>query len=96
MCLGCVGTPYRFANVELDPERYEALGYAEADAGGLMIMNVIPIRQNDKIERAISAAVSSKGGDELVDITVQERWFWAYVLNGYRVTVKGMVVKRKH
>jgi hypothetical protein len=94
-CIGCVGTPYRFANVELDPERYEMLGYAEADTGGLMILNVIPVRQNDKLERAISAAIASKGGDELIDVSVQERWFWAYVLNGYRVHVKGMVVKRR-
>ncbi len=71
-CVGCVGMPYRFANVELDPERYEMLGYAEADTGGLMILNVIPSRQNNKIERAISSAIASKGGDELIDVTVQE------------------------
>jgi hypothetical protein len=95
VCIGCVGRPYQFASVELDPDRYEELGYAEIDAGGLMILNVIPARQNDKIERAIEAAIASKGGDELIDITVQERWFWAWVLNGYRVNIKGMVVKRR-
>jgi len=92
---GCVGDPYRFANVQVDPDQYEELGYAEVEAGGLMVLNVIPTRLNDKIERAIDAVIDEKGGDELVDITIQERWFWAWVLNGYRVTVKGMVLKKK-
>ena len=95
ICLGCAGAPYRFANVELDPARYEDLGYAEASAGGLMILGVIPAQQNNKIERAIEAAIASKGGDELVDVSIKERWFWAYVLNGYRVDVRGKVVKRR-
>ena len=42
ICLGCAGAQYRFANVELDSARYEELGYAEASATGVMILNVIP------------------------------------------------------
>jgi hypothetical protein len=71
------------------------LGPATAQGRGFMIMNVIPVNQNNKIERAVERAIQSKGGDELIDITVQETWFWAYVLNSYAVKVDGTVIKKK-
>ena len=92
---GCTGIPYKMATVEPDPAKYEVLGHASAQGRGFMVLNVIPVNQNNKIERAIEAAIQSKGGDELVDISVQESWFWAYVLNSYAVKVEGTVIKRK-
>jgi hypothetical protein len=35
------------------------------------------------------------GGDELVNITIRDRWFYAWVLNGYKTSVRGTVVKKK-
>jgi len=92
---GCTGVPYRMAEVEVDPTRYEVLGEAEGKTTGIMLFQFIPIRQNDRIERAAGQAIRSKGGDQLVNITIQESWFWACVLNGYRVHVKGTVLKRR-
>jgi len=92
---GCTGVPYRLAGAEVDATRYEVLGEAEGKATGIMLFNVIPIQQNDKIARAVDQAIQSKGGDRLVDVTIQESWFWAYVLNGYRVHVKGTVLRER-
>ncbi|MGH7288042.1 MAG: hypothetical protein ACREI8_08515 [Myxococcota bacterium] len=92
---GCTGVPYRIPGVEVDPTRYEVLGEAEGKTTGIMLFNVIPIQQNDKIARAVDQAIRSKGGDRLADVTVQESWFWAYVLNGYRVHVKGTVLRER-
>lgn len=92
---GCTGIPYKMATVEPDLTKYEVLGPATAQGRGFMIMNVIPVNQNNKIERAVEKAIQSKGGDELIDITVQETWFWAYVLNSYAVKVDGTVIKKK-
>ena len=91
----CTGVPYRLAQVEVDPARYEVLGEAEARTTGLMILDFIPARLTNKIQRAVDHAIQSKGGDQLVNIEVQESWFWAYVLNGYRVKVRGTVVKER-
>lgn len=92
---GCTGVPYKMANVQPDPATYEVLGRASAKGRGFMVLNVIPVNQNNKIERAVEAAIQSKGGDELIDVSVRESWFWAYVLNSYAVEVEGTVIKRK-
>ncbi len=36
------------------------------------------------------------GGDALLNPTITERWFWAYVLNEYTTTIRGIVVKIKN
>jgi hypothetical protein len=92
---GCTGIPYKMATVEPDHSKYEVLGPASGKARGFMILNLIPIGQNSKIEKAIEKAIQSKGGDELIDISIQESWFWAYVLNSYAVEVEGIVLKKK-
>jgi len=30
-----------------------------------------------------------------VNPEISERWFWAYILNGYHTTVRGTVIKYK-
>ena len=88
--------PLRIENREnIDSGQYEILGEASASAAGIMLFNVIPIRQNTRFQRAYDAAVRSKGGDFLIDVEVSERWFWAWILNGYITTVKGTAVKRR-
>ena len=60
-----------------------------------MLLQLIPIGQNDKIERAMQLLMQEKGGDALTDVTIRESWFWAYVLNGYSVKVEAKVLKKK-
>jgi hypothetical protein len=93
--MACTGTTYTMANVELDPNRYETLGQSEIKTTGLMLFGLIPIQNNDKIQRAADHIIKKMGGDELVDIRVTESWFWAYILNGYQIEMKGTVVKKK-
>ena len=40
----------------------------------LHLFQLFPIRLTDKIGRAIDAAVMSRGGDELINVTIQESW----------------------
>jgi hypothetical protein len=91
----CTGRTYTMAQVDLDPSRYERMGEAEIKTTGLMLFSLIPIQQTNKIERAANYIIEQKGGDDLVNISVTESWFWAYVLNGYQVTMSGTVVKKK-
>ena len=60
-----------------------------------MLLGFIPINENDKIERATTKIVSDAQGDVITDVTVRERCFWAYVLNGYKIDVEGMVLSKK-
>lgn len=88
---GCTGTPMKTQTYS--PEQYTVIGHGEGKATGIMLLGFIPIQQNDRFVRAQNAAVKSKGGDALINTQVQEKWFWAWVLNGYTTTVSGDVVK---
>ncbi len=91
--LGCTSVPTRVSTVTTGA--YEELGDGEGSATGIMLFNFIPIGQNERLERAYKDAINSKNGDALINPVVSERWFWAYILNGYITTVKGTVIKYK-
>jgi hypothetical protein len=59
------------------------------------LFGFIPINQNERFQSAYDRALQSKGATRLVDPTIKERWFWAWVLNGYSFTVSGTAVKKK-
>lgn len=69
------------------------LGEAEGYSTGIMLFQFIPIKQNDRFNEAYQDALNQLGGTCLTDPVIQEKWFWAYVLNGYGFSVKGTVVK---
>ncbi len=91
---GCTGVP--MATPHYDSSEYTVLGRGEGSATGLMVIGFIPVQQNNRFVRAQTAAIKSKGGDALINTQVQEKWFWAYVLNGYTTTVTGDVIKLKN
>ncbi len=90
---GCYSVPVRIPTV-MD-KQYDVLGEGEGSAVGIMLFDVIPIGQNERLEQAYKEAVSSKNGDALIDPVISERWFWAYILNGYVTKVTGTVIKYK-
>lgn len=91
---GCSGAPMKTQHY--DASQYTVVGHSEASATGLMLFGFIPIRQNSRFVRAQEEAIQAKGGDALINTQVQERWFWAWVLNGYTTTVSGDVIKLKN
>jgi len=96
LAVGCVSEPLKFpTTAELKTKSYDVLGEGEGQATGLMLFAFIPIGQNERYVKAYDAAVKSKEGDALIDVTVQENWFWAWVLNGYQTHIKGTVIKYK-
>ena len=91
---GCSSVPLKIQNnAGTDQQAYEILGQGQGSATGLMLFSVIPIGQNTRFSDAYQYAIESKSGDELIDIEISERWFWAYILNGYTTTIKGTVIK---
>ena len=93
MLAGCTGISMKTQN--LSESEYTVIGPGKATATGIMLFNFIPIQQNDRFVRAQKAAIASQGGDAMINVEVQEDWFWAWVLNGYQTTVSGDVVKLK-
>ena len=93
LLVGCFSVPVKIPTVM--EKQYDVLGEGEGSAVGVMLFNLIPIGQNERLERAYKDAIVSKNGDALINPVISERWFWAYVLNGYVTTVKGTVIKYK-
>ena len=89
--IGCTGAPMKTQN--LNEGEYTVIGRGEGSATGIMLFQFIPIGQNDRFVRAQNAAIQSSGGDAMINTQVEERWFWAWVLNGYKTTVSGDIVK---
>ena len=88
----CSSAPLKIPT-DMASSGYDVLGEGEGSSTGIMLFNIIPIGQNDRFQEAYHKAVISKGGDALLNPEISERWFWAYVLNGYTTTVKGTVIK---
>jgi len=99
LCLGsfygCSGNYYTLKQPSYNQSQYSEIGTATETATGISLFGVIPIQLNNKVERAMNAAIASKGGDAMTDVQIRERWYWAYVLNLYKVDVTGTVLKKK-
>ena len=92
---GCTGHYYKVPSPEANPAQYQNLGPVTQTATGVHLFGIFPIMLNDKIERAIEHAIAQKGGDAITNLTIRERWYWAYVLNIYKVDVEGDVLKKR-
>lgn len=90
----CQSAPLLIPSAPLGPNE-KRLGVGEGSSTGIMLFQFIPINQNDRFVDAYRQALAQSGGTRLVDVTITERWFWAWVLNGYIFHVKGTGVAEK-
>ncbi len=90
----CHSTQVKIPTAPVGPNE-KALGPTDGSSVGMLLFGVIPINQNERFEKAYNQAVQKAGGSRLTDVTISERWFWAYVLNGYVFKVQGTAVANK-
>ncbi len=97
LCLtmvACQSTPLHFPGDPIGPNE-KSLGPTEATSVGIMLFQVIPINQNTRFEDAMREAAAKAGGTRLTDVTISERWFWAWLLDGFVFKVEGTAVGSK-
>ncbi len=81
------------------PEHYEKLGPATGKAtGSLGVVGAayyaIPMGLNTRVERAYADALQSvPGATSLIDVTLEEDWFWWVIGTGRTVTVTGEAIR---
>ncbi len=81
------------------PARYEVLGTATGKATGSLgilstAFNFVPMGLNSRVQRAYDAAVRSvPGATGLIDVTLQEDWFWWVIGTGRTVTISGQAIR---
>jgi hypothetical protein len=83
----------------LPPEKYEKLGSTSGDSCGVLLLGdwvlaFIPIGLSDRVKDAKTNAVSKvPGATDLVNVTVQERWYYWLIGSSRCVTVSGEAIK---
>lgn len=90
----CHSTQVKIPTAPVGPNE-KALGPTEGRSLGMLLFGVIPINQNTRFEKAYQEAVQKAGATRLTDVTISERWWWGYVLNGYVFRVQGTAVAEK-
>jgi hypothetical protein len=81
------------------PEKYEKIGPASGKACGSLLIdgtayNFIPVLLNDRVERAYKNAVASvPSATALVNVTMQENWFWWVIGSTKCVTITGEAIR---
>jgi hypothetical protein len=87
--------------VPTPPANYEKLGKATGSATGSLCAPLIgsawsfvPIKLNDRIERAYNNAIASvPGATGLIDVTYKEDWYWWILGTARTVTITGEAIK---
>ena len=81
------------------PAQYEKLGPATGKATGSIgvlgtATNFIPMGLNSRVYRAYDRAVASvPGATGLVDVTLEESWFWWVIGSARTVTISGEAIR---
>ena len=76
------------------PAGYVLGGPAKGSACGMLVMGVIPAGVNGRAERAYQTALKNGGGgDGLVDTTVRDRWYYAYIGSVLCTDVEGTIYR---
>jgi hypothetical protein len=85
------------------PTKYEKLGHASGSAAGSMLwlptflyfdFDFVPIMLNSRVERAYANAVESvPGATGLIDVTIQESWYWWLLGTSRVVSIEGEAIK---
>jgi hypothetical protein len=98
--LVCTGCASGFRTVlPQAPEKYEKLGKAEGSACGNMLIgptayNFIPVMLNTRVARAYQDALDSvPGATALINVSMQENWYWWVIGTARCVTIKGEAIR---
>jgi len=86
--------PQRLSSIQITKE-YEELGKGQCNACSLLLFGVIPIAWKNMPSRAYLCAVQSRGGEDLINPTVQEYWYYILVGTVHCIEVSGTVIKEK-
>jgi hypothetical protein len=93
----CTSTPTTITSTP--SEGMKSLGQTEGSACGSMLLlwtstSFIPAGLNTRVQTAYDRALQKKpGATSLVNVTVQEDWYWWVIGTARCVTVKGEAIK---
>ncbi len=90
--LGCSGPVVNVAPVP--PTSYSEVGNTSGEACGMILLWMIPIAVNDRVELAYTRAVEHAHATSLTDTTVTESWYFALVGTAVCTQVEGLALRK--
>ncbi|MDQ1263375.1 MAG: hypothetical protein QG559_376 [Campylobacterota bacterium] len=84
---------------QVPPKNYEVIGKAEGSGNGSLGLlgtayYFVPMGLNTRVESAYDDALSSKeGASGIINVTLQEDWFWWVIGTNRKVTITGDAIK---
>lgn len=81
------------------PEKYEKMGPATGEACGSMLLgptayNFIPVMLSERVELAYQRALESVPGSRaLINVRMQENWYWWVIGTARCVTIRGEAIR---
>jgi hypothetical protein len=94
---GCAGA-YKTV-LPTPPDHFQKLGAAKGEACGSILLlftayNFIPVSLNDRVENAYQNALASvPGATALINVTMQENWYWWVIGSAKCVTITGEAIR---
>jgi hypothetical protein len=94
--VGCQST---VSIAPLPPENYAKLGSTSGSACGFLLLGdwfaaIIPVNLSDRVQTARFRALEKvPGATDLVDVTIQEHWYYWVIGSSRCVTVSGEAIK---
>jgi len=88
MVMGCTSMPMTFPTTlskDLDLTRGREI---RGESCGFQLLMVIPININDRYETAYNQLMSAAGNDKIANLSIEEKWFYAYFGTGYCTLLK--------
>ncbi|MEJ2201710.1 MAG: hypothetical protein P8X63_11975 [Desulfuromonadaceae bacterium] len=95
---GCTGRPIHLDSVQqvdMADVDFSKGRQISVSASGFQLLLLIPIRINDRHERALQALRNQAGWDYIGDIEIQESWSYALVGTVYTTTLVATAYPKK-
>jgi hypothetical protein len=80
---GCSGTPVKLGSKITSSVPAGTVRDISAEACGMQLLLLIPIRTNGRMLRAYTALETQAGGDFITDVQIQERWTYLFIGTNY-------------
>lgn len=90
---GCTGTPVKLGSDVSGPIPTGTERNITAEACGFQLLLFIPIKINNRMERAYSQLEMKAGGDFITDVKVKEEWVYGFVGTEYCTTLNARAIR---
>ena len=93
LVVGCAGNPVKLGSRVSGPTPIGQSRTITGEACGFQLLLFIPMKVNDRAERAYTQLENAAGGDFITDVKVQESWTYGYVGTLYCTKMQATAIR---